>query len=221
MLALLRRPGWLRFGSPCSSAWLPPPACGGARPAPSVERPRHQGRDRHDRRGRGSTQDGAEARQPKTRSSTRRVALDTVTLSELAELRHEQDSLARSCGLKLTPDSFVFSFEPGGEIPPHPDNISHVFAKVRTKAEVAAGCPPPLAPPLPCHPDRLGDLRSSEAGPAGLVDRADGPSLHRRGCRGRSPSGRPHRAAADSQARRRTKKASAAGRPGHLGQADS
>jgi integrase len=84
-----------------------------------------------------STPDGAEARQPKTRSSTRRVALDTVTLSELAELRHEQDSLARSCGLKLTPDSFVFSFEPGGEIPPHPDNINHVFAKVRTKAEVA------------------------------------------------------------------------------------
>jgi integrase len=60
-----------------------------------------------------------------------------VTLSELAELRREQDALARSCGLKLTPDSFVFSFEPGGEIPPHPDNMSHVFAKVRTKAKVA------------------------------------------------------------------------------------
>jgi integrase len=84
-----------------------------------------------------STQDGAEARQPKTRSSTRKVALDKVTLSELAELRREQNSLARSCGLTLTPESFVFSFEPGGEVPPHPDNVSHVFAKVRTKAKVA------------------------------------------------------------------------------------
>jgi integrase len=61
-----------------------------------------------------------------------------VTLSELAELRLEQDALARSCGLKLTPESFVFSFEPGGGIPPHPDTISHVFAKVRTKAKVAS-----------------------------------------------------------------------------------
>lgn len=84
-----------------------------------------------------STQDGAQARQPKTRSSTRRVALDKVTLSELADLRGEQDALARSCDLKLAPESFVFSFEPGGEIPPHPDNISHAFAKVRTKAKVA------------------------------------------------------------------------------------
>jgi integrase len=84
-----------------------------------------------------STQDGAEARQPKTRSSTRKVALDTVTLAELAELRREQETLARACDLKLTPESFVFSFEPGGEIPPHPDTISHVFAKVRTKAKVA------------------------------------------------------------------------------------
>jgi len=37
-----------------------------------------------------NTPDGAEARQPKTRSSTRNVALDKATLSELAELRREQ-----------------------------------------------------------------------------------------------------------------------------------
>ena len=84
-----------------------------------------------------STQDGAEARQPKTRSSTRKVALDTVTLAELAELRREQEAMARVCDLKLAPESFVFSFEPGGKIPPHPDTISHVFAKVRTNAKVA------------------------------------------------------------------------------------
>lgn len=84
-----------------------------------------------------NTPDGAEVRQPKTRSSTRNVALDKATLSELAELRREQEALARSCDLRLTPESFAFSFEPGGEIPPHPDNISHVFARVRSKAKVA------------------------------------------------------------------------------------
>jgi integrase len=85
-----------------------------------------------------STEDGAEARQPKTRSSTRRVALDKVTLSELAGLRKEQEALATSCDLELAPESFVFSFEPGGGTPPHPDNISHLFAKVRTRAKVAS-----------------------------------------------------------------------------------
>ena len=56
-----------------------------------------------------------------------------MTLSELAELRHEQMRWPGPAVSKLTPESFVFSFEPGGGIPPHPDNISHVFAKVRTR----------------------------------------------------------------------------------------
>jgi integrase len=85
-----------------------------------------------------STPAGAEARQPKARSSTRKVALDKVTLTEIAALRGEQGKLAEACGLKLSPESFVFSFEPGGEVPPHPDSISHAFAKIRTKAEVAS-----------------------------------------------------------------------------------
>jgi integrase len=85
-----------------------------------------------------STPTGAEARQPKTRSSARTVALDKVTLTEIAALRREQEELAETCGLKLSPESFVFSFEPGGAVPPHPDNISHAFAKIRTKAKVAS-----------------------------------------------------------------------------------
>ncbi|MGO9028621.1 MAG: tyrosine-type recombinase/integrase [Acidimicrobiales bacterium] len=85
-----------------------------------------------------STPAGAEARQPKTRSSTRKVALDRATLREIAALRREQDELAGACGLQLSPESFVFSFEPGGEVPPHPDNVSHAFAKIRIKAKVAS-----------------------------------------------------------------------------------
>jgi integrase len=85
-----------------------------------------------------STPTGAEARQPKTRSSTRRVVHDKATLMEIADLRREQERLANACGLTLAPESFVFSFEPGGEVPPHPDTISHAFAKIRTKAKVAS-----------------------------------------------------------------------------------
>ena len=31
----------------------------------------------------------------------------------------------------------MLSFEPGDDVPPHPDNISHAFSKIREKAEVA------------------------------------------------------------------------------------
>ncbi len=84
-----------------------------------------------------STPTGAEARQPKTRSSTRTVALDKATLMEIAGLRREQEALAASCGLEITPESFIFSFEPGGVPPPHPDYVSHSFAKIRTKAKIS------------------------------------------------------------------------------------
>jgi integrase len=75
---------------------------------------------------------------PKTRASVRSVAVDDATLSELLELRRVQTSLATSCGLALHERSFVFSFEPGGEVPPHPDTMSHAFARVRARAGAAA-----------------------------------------------------------------------------------
>jgi integrase len=40
--------------------------------------------------------------------------------------------------LELGDDGFVFSFEPGGETPPHPDAMSHIFAKVRDAADIAS-----------------------------------------------------------------------------------
>ncbi len=77
-------------------------------------------------------------RAPKTRASIRAVAVDGDTMAELDALRMMQLALAGSCGLTLKERSFVFSFEPGGEVPPHPDTMSHAFARVRSKASVAA-----------------------------------------------------------------------------------
>ena len=85
-----------------------------------------------------STPTGAVARQPKTRSSSRKVALDKATLAEISGLRLEQEALAGPCGLGITPESFVFSFEPGGAVPPHPDYISHSFTRIRAKAGAAS-----------------------------------------------------------------------------------
>jgi integrase len=80
----------------------------------------------------------AVVRSPKTRASIRSVAVDADTLALLRELQQLQQELAEACGLALASRSFVFSFEPGGDVPPHPDTMSHAFARVRTRAGVAA-----------------------------------------------------------------------------------
>jgi integrase len=76
------------------------------------------------------------AKGPKTRASIRSVAIDEESRKELVGLRQVQESLAENAGVVLGPDAFVFSFEPGGKAPPHPDSISHAFTKVRTLAGV-------------------------------------------------------------------------------------
>jgi integrase len=85
-----------------------------------------------------STAAGAVARSPKTRSSRRRVAVDDITLAQLAELHRHQEEVSRSCEIELEAESFVFSYDAGGRTPPNPDNISHAFADVRDAAGVAA-----------------------------------------------------------------------------------
>lgn len=77
---------------------------------------------------------GAIVKAPKTRASIRTVVVDSETLEQLSGLRDEQEQLARSCDLSLDPDGFVFSFEPGGALPPHPDAISHGFIRIRKRA---------------------------------------------------------------------------------------
>lgn len=79
----------------------------------------------------------ATVKSPKTRASIRRIALDDDTFEQLSALRSIQKELADACEMKLEAESFVFSFEPGGTIPPHPDTMSHAFARIRKKAKVA------------------------------------------------------------------------------------
>ncbi|HZU79947.1 MAG TPA: site-specific integrase [Acidimicrobiales bacterium] len=79
---------------------------------------------------------GAMTKRPKTRASVRRLAVDSVTLEQLRALRVEQAELALACGLPLESAAFVFSSDPGGATPPHPDTMSHAFATVRKRAKV-------------------------------------------------------------------------------------
>ena len=83
---------------------------------------------------------GAVVRGPKTRASVRTVAIDSGTTGQLAALRAEQDRLAAGCESLVSPHSFVFSYEPGGNAPPYPDSFSHALARIRTKA----GLPPDI-----------------------------------------------------------------------------
>jgi integrase len=81
---------------------------------------------------------GAVVKPPKTRASIRTVAIDDDTIVVLRRLYEHQAQLARACSFDLGVESFVFSFEPGGATPPHPDAMSHLFAKVRDTADVAS-----------------------------------------------------------------------------------
>jgi integrase len=83
---------------------------------------------------------GAVVKSPKTRASIRQVAIDAGTLAELKSLRAEQLRLAKDSDVSLTEDSFVFSADPGGSLPPYPDTVSRAF----TKARIAAGLPADL-----------------------------------------------------------------------------
>ncbi|MGH9171151.1 MAG: tyrosine-type recombinase/integrase, partial [Acidimicrobiales bacterium] len=81
---------------------------------------------------------GAVVKSPKTRASIRTVAVDAGTVAALNQLRDEQASLAQACALSLPSNGFVFSFEPGGSVPPYPDVMSHAFSKLRKQAGVAS-----------------------------------------------------------------------------------
>jgi hypothetical protein len=80
-------------------------------------------------------------------------------------------------------------------LPPHPDPFTSGFRKVCAKAGV----------PADTHlhslrhfqsAARFGDLRSPEAGPDGMDNRANGAALHRRRQRGGPQGGKPHELAA-------------------------
>ena len=79
---------------------------------------------------------GATVKGPKTRASIRRLALDPRTVRALESLRGRQLDLAAAADESLGDDAFVFSTDPGGTLPPHPDTMSHMFTRVRELAKV-------------------------------------------------------------------------------------
>ena len=142
----------------------------------------------------------ARVKAPKTRRSVRRVAVDTVTLGILASYRAEREAVAPTCEVVLDADGFVFSVEPDGKLPPHPDPFTSGFRKVAKLAGV----------PADVHLHSLRhfqstelrrDLRGAKAGADGLDDGADGAAIHRRGVRGRPARGGAHGAAAGGDVR--------------------
>ncbi len=84
-----------------------------------------------------SNKGSATVKSPKTRASIRSVAIDEGTLGEFLRLREIQENLAQHADIALDADAFVFSFEPGGLAPPHPDSISHGFMKARARSQIA------------------------------------------------------------------------------------
>jgi len=81
---------------------------------------------------------GAVVKDPKTRASIRTVSVGAGTLSILKALRSSQVQLAKLCEVPFATDGFVFSTEPGGGLPPHPEAMSHTFIKVRRQAGIAS-----------------------------------------------------------------------------------
>ena len=81
---------------------------------------------------------GVTVRGPKTRASVRGVAVDAATIDQLRRLQDHQVELAVASGAEVPGDSFVFSYEPGGQVPPYPDTLSHAFSALRDRAGVAS-----------------------------------------------------------------------------------
>ena len=81
---------------------------------------------------------GAVLKAPKTRASIRRLALDAGTVSALGGIKKKQTEVATACGHSLDIDDFVFALEPGTGAPPHPEAMTHAFARVRKLAGIAS-----------------------------------------------------------------------------------
>jgi integrase len=81
---------------------------------------------------------GAIVKSPKTRASIRLVALDVQTLEALRDLRTQAENLAHESNVAIAEDGFVFSIEPDGALPPHPDAMTHAFSRTRKQAGLDA-----------------------------------------------------------------------------------
>ena len=80
---------------------------------------------------------GAQIKGPKNRTSVRTIALDPGSVAALVDLRATQRSVARSCNVTALENGYIFSTDPTGAKPPHPDPMTKAFGRARTRAKVA------------------------------------------------------------------------------------
>lgn len=101
---------------------------------------------------------GAMIKAPKNRAGIPLIALDDGTLGEIRRLRVEQELLALGCEDELSAESFVFSADPGGRVPPYPDTLSRAFKQARDIAGVPTDLHLHFAPTFPSDGLGCGDL---------------------------------------------------------------
>ncbi|HXN59494.1 MAG TPA: site-specific integrase [Acidimicrobiales bacterium] len=77
----------------------------------------------------GSRQDELREKGTKTHA-VRRVSLDPQSVDRLAELRKSSRQQARSCGVVLSEDAFVFSDDPDGSRPWRPGRVTLAFRRL-------------------------------------------------------------------------------------------
>jgi integrase len=62
--------------------------------------------------------------------AARRIALSDDSMALLAEHRTRWELRAQACGVALASDAYVFSFDPAGRRPMHPEGVTHRFSQL-------------------------------------------------------------------------------------------
>jgi integrase len=62
--------------------------------------------------------------------AARRLALSEDSVALLEEHRRHCAERAEACGVRLSDDAYVFSFDPAGRQPIHPDSVTHGFSRL-------------------------------------------------------------------------------------------
>lgn len=73
---------------------------------------------------------------PKSAAGVRQIALDSVTVAALAAHRGRAEEAALACGVSLGRKAFVFSRDPAGEHPWHPERVTRKFIRLRRAAGI-------------------------------------------------------------------------------------
>jgi len=81
--------------------------------------------------------DGTTEKSTKSHAS-RRIALDTATVTLLQRYHERATAWADADGATLSSDSFVFSRTPDGPRPLHPDNVTSAFRRVCEREGISA-----------------------------------------------------------------------------------